>query len=130
MYTGWLVRTRSGGMRGQVDTIADRHFLCIYLFFLAWTDNIFFFSFFLFFLLNVFQKHPSIMISHIKNISMGLWLHKERKHIQYPNIYKLYVSCKFIMYTRTFGTVILIQRREQCKSLSSLVSTEWAVQSS
>lgn len=43
------------------------------------------------------KEDPSTMICHIKNISMGLWLNKERKtHIQHPNMYKLYVSCNYI----------------------------------
>lgn len=50
------------------------------------------------FIQNVFQKRqdPSTMISHIKNISVGLWLHKRETHIQYPNMYKLYVSWNYI----------------------------------
>lgn len=42
------------------------------------------------------RQDPSQMISHIKNISVGLWLHKRETHIQYPNMYKLYVSCNYI----------------------------------
>lgn len=42
------------------------------------------------------RQDPSTMISHIKNISVGLWLHKRETHIQYPNMYKLYVSCNYI----------------------------------
>lgn len=91
------------------------------------------------FLLKIFhkkkkKKDPFTMISHIKNISMGLWLHKERKHTY--NI-QICTSCmwaeisKFIIYTKTFFfvLVILTQRWAQCNSRSSDVSTGRVVQS-
>lgn len=38
---------------------------------------------------------------------MGLWLHKKRKtHIQYPNIYKLYVSINYIYTKKDFFVVV------------------------
>lgn len=83
------------------------------------------------FVLKIFQKekkkkiHPQL-ISHIKNISMGLWLHKERKHTY--NI-QICTSCmwaeisKFTIYTRTQVLAILTQIQAQCNSRSSVVST-------
>ena len=69
--------------------------------------------------------HPQL-ISHIKNISMGLWLHKERKHTY--NI-QICTSCmwaeisKFTIYTRTQVLAISTQIQAQCNSRSSVVST-------
>lgn len=93
------MRTSSG------FTVTSEIIIALFHFFkcLEWTVyEIFFFR-------KVFQKrrrkkkiHPR-MISHIKNISMGLWLHKKRKtHIQYPNIYKLYVSINYIYTKKDF----------------------------
>lgn len=63
------------------------------------------------------------MISHIKNISMGLWPHKEKTHIQYPNMYKLYVSCNYL-HKDSFFFVPATQTLAQCNSRSSDASAE------
>lgn len=47
---------------------------------------------------------------------MGLWLHKRETHIQYPNMYKLYVSCNYI-HKRT-SVVPATQTPAQCNSRS------------
>lgn len=131
-YVGCLINrdNRKSGINertGSCIRIDTRILTILFMFFFAeWTVYKRFHLYWKFFQKEKKKQkiHPQL-IFHIKNISMGLWLHKERKHTY--NI-QICTSCmwaeisKFTIYTRT-PSPILTQIQAQCNSRSSVVST-------